>query len=340
MDSNDFEGIEWEDDSIFDESPQQNEQVKATNRDTNKKINQNNDEDDFFSDDLTPINEDKSALQLFLESKGFVDSKVKIVNDNDAEEEVDFNSLPQEDQLDILNSLTQVQKQETISGINLSPDEQEFFKQLNSHGMTLEQFLENYKDGILSETEPSYDIDSYNNEELFLLDLKNKYDLSDEELSEELEKELKNEDLFKKKVDKIREEYKTLETQHNQQREAELQANQQKEYDQFVQQVVTVATNTPDIHGFELDDDEKNKTLSYLLDVNDQGVSQFYNDLNNDEKLYELAWYSLYGKSAFKLMQDSYEAEIIKLKSKQDKPSAVRQDTRNSKEIKTIHDLI
>ena len=88
-----------------------------------------------------------------------------------------------------------------------------------------------------------YDIDSYNDQELFLLDLKNKYDLTEEELTAELERELQNEDLFKKKIDKIRNEYKELENQYKAEQAAEFEANQKKEYDQFVEQVVTVASD-------------------------------------------------------------------------------------------------
>lgn len=324
---NDYEGLDFNEESIFEDNQEPQPIVEE--------------QPDIFGD---PFEEtEKSAFDLFLESKGIIDSKIKIVNDDNSEEEVDFTSLSKEEQLDILNSLTtEVKTQEPASqqSIKLSVDEQEFFKQLNQHGISLEQFLENYKSSILNETEPSYDIDSYNDQELFLLDLKNKYDLTEEELTAELERELQNEDLFKKKIDKIRNEYKELENQYKAEQAAEFEANQKKEYDQFVEQVVTVASNVPEFHGVELDDDEKNGALSYLLDLNEQGVSQFYNDLNDTNKLYEVALYLKYGADVIKLIQDTYESEINKLKAQLDKPRAVRQDTRNSKKIETINDLI
>lgn len=324
---NDYEGLDFNEESIFEDNQEPQPIVEE--------------QLDIFGD---PFEEtEKSAFDLFLESKGIIDSKIKIVNDDNSEEEVDFTSLSKEEQLDILNSLTtEVKTQEPASqqSIKLSVDEQEFFKQLNQHGISLEQFLENYKSSILNETEPSYDIDSYNDQELFLLDLKNKYDLTEEELTAELERELQNEDLFKKKIDKIRNEYKELENQYKAEQAAEFEANQKKEYDQFVEQVVTVASNVPEFHGVELDDDEKNGALSYLLDLNEQGVSQFYNDLNDTNKLYEVALYLKYGADVIKLIQDTYESEINKLKAQLDKPRAVRQDTRNSKKIETINDLI
>jgi hypothetical protein len=61
------------------------------------------------------------------------------------------------------------------------------------------------------------------------------------------------------------------------------------------------------------------------LDLDENGMSQFYKDLNNPEKIYEVAWYLKYGRDAFKAVEDAYETEISKLKAKADKPRVVRQ---------------
>ena len=320
--------------------------------------NEFGDNSDLFKDDETtttvePINKgneydnifeynsnEKSSLDLFLESKGFTDSKVKVLDENEEEQELSFSELSTEEQLDILNSLTSVEKQQEVNtALNISSDEQEFLGQLKENNLTLTQFLEAYKENILKENKstPNYDIDSYSDDELYMLDLKAKFDLTDEEVQSELEKALQNEDLYKKKVTKLRTDYKELEDQQKASAQADFEENQQKQYTEFVNEIVGIASGIEDFHGIELDDSEKNDTLSYLLDLDQSGTSKFYKDINDPNKIYELAWYMKYGQSAFKLLQDTYEAEITRLKKEKDKPSVIRQTTHNK--IESINDL-
>lgn len=301
------------------------------------------DSSDFFSDNSEFTNEDDSkntsVLDKFLQSKGFIDSKIKVVDDNNEETEVEFSELSEEEQLDILNSFS---ASKNTNNLNLLDEEQALLSELRENNLSMSQFLDMYKQSIIEEaklaSEPSYEIDEYDDKELFLLDLKNKYDLSDEELQLELEKELQNEDLFNKKVSKLRSEYKELEEQYKANEQSIFEEQQQQQYSEFVNQISNIAETATSFHGLELEDEEINNTLSYLLDLNDQGVSQFYHDLNNPEKLYEIAWYLKYGKDAFKTIEDAYETEIAKLKTNSDKPKVVRQ-VNNKNNIKTIDDI-
>lgn len=309
--------------------------------DTQADLNVVNEGDsDFFSsddEDYSPTHSG-SVMDKFLQSKGFVDSKVKIVDENDEEVEVNFSDLTEEEQLDILNSFST----NNNPALSLLEDEQALVAELRKNNLTMNQFLELYKQSIIEEAgiqpEVSYDIDQYDDKELFLLDLKNKYDLSDEELQIELEKELQNEELFNKKVAKVREEYKELEERYKASQQTEFENQQQQQYQDFVYQMSDIAEKVSDFHGLELEDEEKNDTLSYLLELDENGTSQFYKDLNSPEKLYEVAWYLKYGKDAFKVIEDAYEAELAKLKTKADKPRVVRQ-VNNENNFKTIDDI-
>jgi hypothetical protein len=242
---------------------------------------------DIFDDAEETSQKSESLIDKFLQSKGIADSKIKVIDENNEEVEVNFSELPEDEQLDVLNSFT-VQDSPQIDDYS-----QAFLKELKDNNLTIDQFLELYKESIISEaglqSEPSYAIDQYDDKELFLLDLKNKYDLTDEELQVELEKELQNEELFNKKVAKLRGEYKELEEQYNASQQAEFERQQQQQYNQFVDQMTNIAIKTTGFHGLELEDEDKNNTLSYLLDLDENGMSQFYKDLNNPEKIYEVA---------------------------------------------------
>ena len=247
------------------------------------------DDPNFITEDFfEPVIEktgDESILNDLLKARGIDGSKILLIDENNEEKEVDFFSLTKEEQLEILND----QQQEA----DLDESEQQLLNYLSTNNITLEDYLTKYRDAIVSEvskpTEPTYDIDAYDDQELFLLDLKAKFDLSDEELTAELEKELQNEGIFNKKVAKLREEYKKLEDEYKQEQEAEFNRQRDEQYNQFVDTMVDTAVKTPEFHGIELEDEEKNEVLAFLLDLDDSGTSNFYKALNDPQRLYEAA---------------------------------------------------
>jgi len=282
--------------------------------------------DDFFTAEDTVITED-GVLDTLLKTKGITNSKVTILDENNEEQEVDFYGLSKEEQLEILNS------SEESENYDLDDSEIDLINHLRSNNLSVTDFLAQYREELLAEfqqeVEPSYDIDNYDDQELFLLDLKNKYDLTDEELQAELEKELQNEDMFTKKVTKLRSEYKQLEDQYKANQQAEFENQREEQYNKYANTMVDVASNISDFHGVFLEDNEKNETLSYLLDLDNSGSSQFSKDLNDPAKLYEAAWYLRYGKEAFQALENAYETEITRLKKLVDKPKAVVQNSKN-----------
>lgn len=302
-------------------------------------IETNTDNDEFFNDEefLSTGSEQDSVISRFLQDKGIVDNKIKIIDENGEEQEIDFFSLSSEEQLDILNT----GKVSEPTHVNDQYEGAELIQYLQENSLTLDQFLENYKNSILETAADNvtdrYEIDAYDDEELYMLDLKNKFDLTDEELIKELEKELQDSELFKKKADMLRLEYKTLEDQYKETQKQEFERQQQEQYDNFAQRMVDVAIATPEFYGIELEDNDKNEVLSFLLDLDDNGISSFYKALNDPNKLYEAAWFLRYGKESFDMLRNAYESEIAKLKK--DKPTTVIRRSDPDKPKNSIHDL-
>ena len=331
-----------DDSDIFEESitePAQEQQEQQTPSEPSTYVEPAEPRElDSIFDDQEEVNSNASVLDQYLQSKGFKNSEVTIHDENNEEVKVNFHELTSEEQLDILSSITTKEK-----GFALQESEQEWINELRKNNLDFDSFLELYKNSIIEELgttqEDSYEIDAYDDKELFLLDLKNKYDLTDEKLQSELEKELQNEELFEKKVAKTRAEYKELETQHRQMQEQEFAQQQEQEYQQFAQRMVEIATNKNEFHGLELEDDDKNETLSYMLDLDDNGVSQLARDLQDPEKLYAVAWYLKHGDDAFKIIENAHESEISKLRALRDKPSVVRQESRQVNRVKHMNEL-
>lgn len=283
--------------------------------------------------DFENNSDEESILTDLLKSKGIIDNKINIIDEDGTEKEYNFNELSKEEKLQIL--LDNPQEENT----DLGDDEIEFLNILRENDLSIDDFLEKYKERILSELSSqssTYNIDSYNDNELFLLDLKNKFELSDEELQLELEKELLNEDLFKKKMSKIREGYKKMEDAENQRIEQDTINKRTEEYNKFKEEMIDFSSGVSEFHGIILDDSEKQETLSYLLDLDESGVSRFAKDLNKSDRLFEAAWFLRYGKEAFQAMEQAYEAEIARLKK--DKPRVVVQNSKKN-DINSIHQL-
>lgn len=245
-----------------------------------------NDENIFEPTSENSGQEELSIIDEFLALNGISNGTIKFIDDDNKETEKNFYELTKEEQLEVLNSFMQSPEQ---------PDtvEQQFLEYLKGNNLSVNDFLTQYKDEVVKELtaqyEPNYEIDAYDDEELFLLDLKSKYDLTDEELKAELEKELQNDVLFKKKVDSLRSEYKKLEDQYKETQQAEFNKQREEEYNKFADTIVDVAVKNSDFYGIELEDSEKNEVLSFLLDLDDNGTSEFYKELNKPDRLYEAA---------------------------------------------------
>ena len=168
---------------------------------------------------------DINPIEEFLKEKGIEDvSKIKYETEDGEIQEVDFNSLSGKEQLTILKEL---------STPDLSESEINTVQWLRNNGVTLEQAIDYFKQTAVEEYKASlnnnapeqyYDVDSYSDDELYFADLKARYtSMSDEELKYELDKAKENEDLFKKKVEIIRNDYKEKE------KEAALEAQRREE---------------------------------------------------------------------------------------------------------------
>jgi hypothetical protein len=316
---------------LFNEESVIEDQLQSVNND-NSIIN--DDVIDLF-DKEDEVKTTDSVLDELLKQKGIIDSKVIILDEDNQEKETNFYELSKEEQLEILNL-----KEESENN-DLNDKEIELINTLRTNNIDINEYLESYKQQVIDEyinnAAYNYEINNYSDQELFLLDLKNKYDLTDEELSTELATALTNEDLFKKKIDKLRLEYKELEDNYNSNLKLEQESKKNEEYSLFTDKIVDIAIKTSDFYGIELEDDEKNEVLSFLLDLDEEGTSDFYKTLNDPKKLYEAAWFLRYGKESFDALKNAYESEIQRLKK--DKPIKVVTTNKTTNKEKSIHDL-
>ena len=332
-------------DHLIDDEPIQD---PNDNQDLNQKVQDpvddpNLDDPDNSNDD--PDNsDDLDALSLFLKENGLKDGRMVTFEDDDGNsEEVDFFTLSKDEQLTILKEITNP---------GLTEDEINTINYLRKNNATIQDVIEYYKRQAVEEyitgngpVAKAYSVDDYSDEELYLADLKEKYsDMSEEELKTELELAQSNAELFKKKVDTIRNQYKA---QEDRQAEAEKE-EQEQQYEAFktslhntLGEFNTISLDYKDQESDTLviEDEEKEKIFSYILNRDENGMPQFFKDLNDPNILIELAWYRLFGKDAISGISQYWKDQLKESrkvnKSSNQKPSVVisdKPDPNNSKD--------
>lgn len=299
---------QFEDDDLLDFNeysedpiiPEVGDEIFSTGQNNN---DLSNIEDELFGEDKT---ENSELINNLLAQKGITDaSKIQIEDEDGNIQELDFNSLPIEEQLEIL-------QQETPE---LDDSEIETINYLRENGVGIQELIEYHRNQAIQEYLQSqqidYTVDDLSDEELYRLDIASRYeDLSEEELEIELQKELNNPDLFKKKVDKLREVYKQEEIAEQTELANQAELEEEQNYQILVDSMVEIAQDTNELFDLELEDEDKEEVLQFLLSKDINGQSEFVKLLNDPNALFQLAWFATKGQEAFNTIHDYYKKEI------------------------------
>lgn len=299
---------QFEDDDLLDFNEYSEDNIIPEVEDEIFSAEQNNSdlsniEDELFGESKT---ENSELINNLLAQRGITDaSKIQIEDEDGNIQELDFNSLPIEEQLEIL-------QQETPE---LDDSEIETINYLRENGVGIQELIEYHRNQAIQEYLQSqqidYTVDNLSDEELYKLDIASRYeDLSEEELEIELQKELNNPDLFKKKVDKLREVYKQEEIAEQTELAKQAELEEEQNYQVLIDSMVEVAQETNELFDLELEDEDKEEVLQFLLNKDINGQSEFVKLLNDPKALFQLAWFATKGQEAFSTIHDYYKKEI------------------------------
>ena len=284
---------------------------------------ENNDVPDYSND----------SLYRFLQDRGIKDpSKLQFKNQDGTTAEEDFRKLSVEEQLEILNQMTDPGLSATeINTINFLRKNNVNLNQVIDYysQKAVQDYLNQHPDQVYHKT---YEIDDYTDDELFAIDLKSRYpDLTDEEILSELDSAKENEELFKKKSEILRNTYKAQQDQADAERE-QLEAQQMEDLRNNLMNAVgrfnEIQLDYTDDKSDSLviDDTDKQQMMSYLLDQDSEGKSAFIRSLEDPDQLIELAWFATQGPKVlsdltqyWKGLLAEQRAENKKLQSKLDR---------------------
>lgn len=267
----------------------------------------------------TPLQEnpitDSGLIYDVLKSRGFNPDSIKFENEEGEIEEYKFSELSKEDQLSLLSAGAEEEEDHS----DYTDTELEAIEFLRENKMSITELAQAIRQKTIDElqnSEPTYSVDDFTDDELFVADFRNKYgdDFTDDELLAELDKAKENEDLFGKKMNKLRSDYKAYEDQEKEQAAAQAKAEEERVYNEYVSKMVEVAKNTKDIHDTsELEEADKTDLLDFIFNEDPTGKTSLQKSLDNPETLFRVAWYIKHGDSVFKELHQYYQGEIAKL---------------------------
>ncbi len=264
----------------------------------NEDDNDNDDDNDSHDND----DDDKVSnfVSAYLKEYGIDDmTKIQMQNEAGDVEEVDFNSLSEEEKLNIFKEL---------SNPGYSDYEKSVIDYLRKNNATLDDVIDYYKKQAVEEYlnehpedrhQRVYSIDEYSDDEIYLSYLKNNYpDFTDEEITTKLESAKLNEELFNKEVAAIRTTLKANEDEEIKQQEAleaqsyqELQNNLMAAMSNFTQIELDPEDKEQDALALDITDEDRAIMMRYLVERDKDGKSQLVKDLEDPQALIELAYY-------------------------------------------------
>lgn len=241
---------------------------------------------------------DEDLTTEVLRLKGITDpGKIKFEDETGAIVERAWDSLSREEQINILID-QEVEQQD------FDDSELQLINIIRESGMTPDEYIQS----LLPETEPTkrYKVDDLSDDEVYALDLLHKVgsDISDEEINQALELAKQNEGLFKKTVEGLRKEYIRLQEDEEAQIANEKAAREEAAYNRFADSIKGQIKELNSFVGqpLQLSDDDIEDLSSFMLEIDDQGLSAFGRAMNDP---------ALFTKAAFWILNEDKIVEEL-----------------------------
>ena len=265
------------------------------------------------------VEEEGDIITTLLKRQGIVDpEKIKFEGDDGTMEERSWDDLSFEEQINILTD-NQEQPSSSEPENDLDDSEIDLINAIRQSNVTPEEYLQQVKQKAIEEystqmPEPTYSVDDYTDDELFIYDMQARMpDLTEEELTQALESAKANEVVFNKQINGLRNEYKKLEENRIQQDQLIAQQQQEEEYNKYANAVWEGISNQEDIAGtFELEEEDKQMLANFILGRDQAGISLLGKALNDPQTLIEMSWFALKGKEAIDSINEYYKEQITK----------------------------
>lgn len=260
--------------------------------------------------------EGPDVLTALLQKKGIQDpDHIKFQDENGQIQDRKWEDLTGEEQLNILD--TPITKAED----DLDDDEIALINQLRLNNINSQEYASSlYNQGLqagLAQSAPvqTFQVDDIPDDELYVLDLQTRAkDITNDELAQALEQAKQNPETYAKQIAGIREEYRQLEQDEINQKQAIAEQQQQENMQEFQNNILNQIDNLNQIGDLDIDmsDEDKNELAEFILGQDGAGVSYLGKALNDSETLTKMAWFALHGEDALNEIQDYFADQITR----------------------------
>lgn len=244
----------------------------------------------------------KEVWAAFLEKGGISDPEhIKFEQPDGIITERSWNELTGEEQLNILQSLSQ------DPDTDLDENEIALINQIRNSGMTPSEFIQSIRPQTSYEPANSYDFTNLSDDELYMLDLMSRSDMTEEEAKIVLEAAKQQPEIFEKQIKGIRQNVMDRQAEAIQQQQLE----QQEAAQALANSILTEIENFTSVGNVDvqLQDEDMNQLAEFILPRD--GISAFGQALNDPKNIVKAAYFLQFGDQ---IMQDlsTYVAEQVK----------------------------
>ena len=236
----------------------------------------------------------KDLTTELLKIRGIEDSsKIKFEDETGATIERAWDDLSDNEKLNILAGEPSPEVDEDQQ---LDEDEIQLINAIRNSGMNVQQYMNNIAP---VQAPQAYNQENLSDDELYALNILQTVgsdNITDEELEQAIARAKEDEDLYKRTVAGLRQQYQQLQKDEQSRLEQEQYAKQQEQYNAFANVVDNNIQNFSNFAGqeIELDNDEKQQLRDYMLNIDEKtGLSSLGKDLQNPETLVRAAFWIL-----------------------------------------------
>lgn len=274
-----------------------NDNINDTNPDTSQ---------DQQTDEPSIVDE-PTLIEAVLRAKGIDYNNIKIEDtETGVIHNVPFDELSKEEQLDLLNLDT--------DDYELEDEEIKLLSFMRENDLDTQSLINYYKQkGIeeyLANEGAVFKVDELSDEDLYALYTKDNYEeLTEEEIVDEVNRAKENPTLFEKKINKIREMYKAEEERlaaEAKQKEEHNSQISEEEMNNLINTIREAGKNIKTIGGFDLEEQDIDKTMDYITKPGLTGKTKLASDLDNPDTLFKLAFYATHGDSLIEAIHEQY----------------------------------
>lgn len=268
--------------------------------------------DDDFNNDDDHQEPEQDYISRLLETRGFKNKTIQITDENGETSDVNFDDLTDQEKFDLLSDAPR------DDSAMPTDDELKVINFLRTNNMTLEDFAKwQREEGVqeyLANQTPVTEFDKYSDDEIIAYDFIQRFgeEMTDEEIDAEIDRLKADPDAYQKRVNLLRASYKSEAEAQSKLYEQEEQTKSRAAEEAFVNAYKSAANDINYIHGMDLDQNDKQELLDFVLTKDAANRTGLSKALDNPESVLKMAWYLLHGEETYDATVDHFKKEIAK----------------------------